>query len=96
MTTKTFNVYYCTPVETMQAVIMPDYKPAIFDTLDEAKLYVEERVKGEEPVDPRDNTADNHNTNHWYEVYQGDPVNEDGEAQDAVYTSDCYYNKILK
>lgn len=85
-----FSVYICTPVESTLATIMPGFKEARFETLEDAREYIDRQTRGEKQLDPRD--TDNGNNNHWYEVYEGEPFDEDGGAKDFVYISESYYN----
>lgn len=88
-----YAVYYCNPVESHIDIIYPENKEARFDTLEEAREYVDRQTEGYEEVDDRD--ADNGNDRFWYEVYEGEPItyNEKGEEilQDFKYVSEQYY-----
>lgn len=90
MSNTKYNVYYCTPVETIREQVAPNFDDASFDTPSEAISYIIKQVQGRTPFDPRDNT--NSNNHHWYEVYKGAPINEDGNLQDPIFTSRIYYN----
>lgn len=84
-----FKVFYLTPGEFSQAVIMPGHKPAEFETLEEAKAFIHSQVNEDDAVLPRDNS---NSATISYDVYDGTPFDEDGEVvKDPVYTSDDYY-----
>lgn len=84
-----FQVFYLTPGEFSQAVIMPGHKPAEFETLEEAKAFIKSQVDEDDAVQPGDNS---NSATISYDVYDGSPFDEYGEVvKDPVYTSDDYY-----
>jgi len=86
-----YNVYFLTPGEFTQAVIMPGFKPAEFETIEEAKAFIAGQVNEEDKVQPGDNS---NAASISYEVYDGSPYDEDGEVvAEPVYISDDYYYK---
>lgn len=85
----TFNVFYMTPGEFSQAVIMPGFKPAEFATIEDARAYIAGQVSDENKVQPSDNSD---SATIRYEVYEGSPYNEEGEVTaNPVFMSDEYY-----
>ena len=87
--TDMFNVYYLTPGEFSQAVQMPGFIPASFETIEEAKSYIDGQVREEDKVGPHDNS---NAATICYEIYKGSPFDEDGEVvAEPVYVSDDYY-----
>lgn len=84
-----YQVYYLTPGEFSPAVIMPDFKLAQFETLEEAKSYVSGQLREEDKVQPCDNS---NSATICYEIYDGSPFGEDGEVEaEPVWISDDYY-----
>ena len=81
-----WRVYLVTPVETNEV--------ASCKTLLEAVCYVLDETCNETKLNPRD--TDNGNNHHWFEVYQGEPVqeNEDGETifREPLFVSEKVYN----
>lgn len=92
-----YNVYFCTGVECIPAVIMPGFKPATFNTLEDAKDFVNEQSKGKKMVEPRDNCIEGTSRECWWEIYDGDvienPDTDDEVFHDPIYTSPTYYNE---
>ena len=86
-----YNVFFLTPGEFTQAVVMPGFKPAEFETIEEAKAYIAGQVCEEDKVQPNDNS---NTATICYHIYDGSPYDEDGEVvADPVYISDEYYYK---
>lgn len=86
-----YNVFFLTPGEFSPAVIMPGFKPAEFETVEEAKLYIKRQLREEDKVQPGDNS---NAATICYEIYDGSPYNEDGEViAEPVFISDDYYYK---
>jgi hypothetical protein len=84
-----YNVFFLTPGEFTQAVIMPDFKPAEFETIEEAKAFIAGQVNEEDKVQPGDNS---NAATICYHIYDGSPYDEDGEVvAEPVYISDDYY-----
>ena len=85
-----FKVFYLTPGEFSQAVIMPGHKPAEFETLEEAKAFIQSQVNEDDAVQPGDNS---NSATIFYEVYDRYPFDEDQTevVKAPVYTSDDYY-----
>ncbi len=86
-----FTIYYSCPVESFEV--------AKFETLEEAKAYCEKEVQGLEELDYNDTDCESRNTNHWYEVYDGEmfEVDEDGDIvgdKDPVFVTKRYYNEF--
>lgn len=77
-----YNVYLCDPVGGIQV--------AAFMFRHEAEWYVRESINGKMPVDPRD--TDNGNNHYWLEIYHGEPVGDDGELKDPIFTSAKVYS----
>lgn len=87
-----FTVYYNCPVESFEV--------KRFETLEEAKAYCEKEVQGLEEI-AEDDTDDcmSSNTNHCYEVYDGEifEVDEDGEIikdKEPIFVTKRYYNEF--
>ena len=86
-----FTIYYSCPVESFEV--------AKFETLEEAKAYCEKEVQGLEELNESDTDCESRNTNHWYEVYDGEmfEVDEDGEIvrdKDPIFVTKRYYNEF--
>ena len=86
-----FTVYYNCPVEIFEV--------AKFETLEEAKAYCEKEVQGLEELNESDTDCESRNTNHWYEVYEGEYeiLDEDGDFLDfkePLYVTKRYYNEF--
>lgn len=86
-----FTVYYNCPVESFEV--------AKFETLEEAKAYCEKEVQGFEELNESDTDCESSNTNHWYEVYDGEmfEVDEDGEIiedKEPIFVTKRYYNEF--
>jgi len=86
-----FTIYYSCPVETFEV--------AKFETLEEAKAFCNREVEGLEELDYNDTDCESRNTNHWYEVYDGEmfEVDEDGDIvgdKDPVFVTKRYYNEF--
>ncbi|WP_315170224.1 hypothetical protein [Alloprevotella tannerae] len=86
-----FTVYYNCPVEIFEV--------AKFETLEEAKAYCEKEVQGLEEIYDNDTDCDSSNTNHCYEVYDGEmfEVDEDGEIiedNEPIFVTKRYYNEF--
>lgn len=92
-----YNVYFCTGVETIPAVIMPGFKPAIFETLAEAKNYIIDQSEGKQLVDPRDNCIEGTSRECWWEIYDGEMVENPGTDDEVfnnpIFISPTYYNE---
>lgn len=90
-----YTVYFCTGVEYHPDLIPPTYKPAEFDTLDDAIAYVNERVKGKRTIDERDNCIEGTSRMCWFEIYDGglivNPGTDEEDFRDPEYSSDYYY-----
>lgn len=86
-----YNVFFLTPGEFTQAVVMPGFKPAEFETIEEAKAYIAGQVCEEDKVQPNDNS---NAATICYHIYDGSPYDESGEVvAEPVYVSDDYYYK---
>ena len=96
-----YNVFFLTPGEFTQAVIMPGFKPAKFETIEEAKAFIAGQVREEDKVQPGDNS---NAATICYHIYDGSPYDEDDgwtpedgflreAVNDPVYISDDYYYK---
>lgn len=86
-----FTVYYNCPVESFEV--------ERFETLEEAKAFCNREVEGLEELDYNDTDCESRNTNHWYEVYDGEmfEVDEDGDIvgdKDPVFVTKRYYNEF--
>lgn len=83
-----FTVYYNCPVEIFEV--------AKFETLEEAKAYCEKEVQGLEELNESDTDCESRNTNHWYEVYEGE-IFEDDEPwrfKNPIFVTKRYYNEF--
>lgn len=69
--------------------MFPSRKPAIFETLEEAKSYVESQTKGNQELCSED--TDNGNNLFCYEIYEGEMMDEEGNLNDPVFESKIYY-----
>lgn len=91
-----YNVYFCTGVESIPAVIMPGFKPAIFENKAEAKNYVSEQSEGRQEVDPRDTCIEGTSRECWWEIYDGEMIENPGTDDEVphalIYVSPTYYN----
>lgn len=86
-----YNVFFLTPGEFTQAVIMPGFKPAEFEDIEDAKAFIADQVREEDKVQPGDNS---NAATICYQIYDGSPYGEDGEVvAEPVYFSDDYYYK---
>ena len=84
-----FNVYYLTPGEFSSAVVMPGFKPASFETIEDAKAYINSQLHEEARVQPGDNSDA---ATICYQIYDGSPYDEEGDVTaEPVYISDDYY-----
>lgn len=92
-----YKVYFCTGVESTLDVIMPGFKSATFDTLEDAKDFVSIQSKGKEEVNPRDNCIEGTSHECWWEIYDGEMIESQGTddevLRDPIYTSPTYYNE---
>lgn len=92
-----YHVYFCNGVESTPAVIMPGFKPAIFDNEADAKNYVIKQSEGRHAVDPRDNCIEGTSRECWWEIYDGDMIENPGSDEevlhDPIYTSPTYYTR---
>lgn len=83
-----YQVWYNNNVES--------FKIAEFDTLEKAKNYCKEEVKGYKTVGRYDNDYEGKGNNFRFEIYEGEPIitDEDGniiETKDSVYETQRYY-----
>lgn len=77
---KTYKVFHCTPVE--------EFEIYTAETLDQAIEWVEKQTEGLEEVDERDNTDVNWI---WYDIYEGDPIDENAELVELAWSSYKFY-----
>ena len=89
-----FTVYYNTPTECFPYEYRdPEtgvFTSATFDTIDEARALCEKETRDAQPVDARD-TETNHNDRYCLEVYDGAPIDKDGNSHDPVFSTEIFY-----
>lgn len=64
-----------------------------FDTIEEAKDYIEKQLEFYEPVDPRDSDLESGSHHHWFEIYDGETRTNDDRWGDCLFTSDMVYHE---
>lgn len=88
---KRFTIMYCSPVERFPATYSGTSETVSFDTIDEAKRYIDAQLEGEQPFCHRDTNPGN--GVHWFEVVDEDSFTVEDGYGDPVYASNWYYNK---
>lgn len=93
-----YHVYFCNGVESSLAVVMPSFKPAIFDSLVKAISFVDVCVSSLQRVCSNDNVSMGSSRVCWYEIYlvsdnAGNSLADGDVLGKLVYSTYYYYNE---
>ena len=84
---KKFKVYYVDGVNPMA-------KLGEFETILQAQDFIKSEINGRTLVDVCSEYLYSTAQIACYEMYDGNPVDEDGELQDAIYCSPYFYAEL--